>query len=90
VPPFGLAASGFTPRGRAGKDLEFVSPQGAVLWRRNLIPTAGLSGYGGPDYSEDGRTIYVWGRHADGRSGVWAIPVTGSSLRLVVDFDAPT
>lgn len=74
----------------AGRDLAFVSPQGGALWRRNLIWTSGLGGYGAPAYARDGRTIYVWGHHRDGRRGVWAIPVAGGPPRLVVVWDDPT
>jgi Tol biopolymer transport system component len=73
----------------AGRDLVLASPQGRVLWRRNLIPTSGLAGYGVPAYSRDGRTIYVWGSHRDGRVGAWAIPVAGGPPRLVVVWDDP-
>jgi serine/threonine protein kinase/Tol biopolymer transport system component len=74
----------------AGTDLVFVSPKGRVLWRRNLIPTSGLAGYGRARYGRDGRTIYVWGNHRDGRRGVWAIPVAGGPPRLVVVWDDPS
>ena len=73
----------------AGRDLVFLSPQGRVLWRRNLVPTSGLTGFGTPAYTRDGRTIYLWGEHRDGRRGIWAIPVTGGSLRLVIAWDDP-
>lgn len=74
----------------AGKDLVLVSPKGRVLWRRNLAPTSGLTGYGSAGYSRDGRTIYVWGNHRDGRVGVWAIPAAGGPPRLVIRWDDPT
>ncbi len=73
----------------AGIDLVFVSPQGHVLWRRNLVPTAGLAGYGAPAYSRDGRTIYFVGAGRDWRPGVWAVPVAGGPPRLVVNNDDP-
>jgi len=73
----------------AGRDLVFISRQGRVLRRRNLIPAGGFAGYGAPTYSRDGRTIYVFGWHADHRTGIWAIPVAGGSARLVVNFDDP-
>ena len=60
-----------------------------MLWRRNLIPTSGLSGYGAPAYARDGRTIYVWGGHRDGRRGLWALPVAGGPPRLVILWDDP-
>jgi len=73
------------------RDLVFVSPQGRVLWRRNLIPTSGLVDFDQPccQYSRDGRTIYVMGTHRDGRSGVWAIPAAGGEPRLVIARDDP-
>ncbi len=73
-----------------GKDLAFVSPQGRVLWRRNLIPTGGFTGYGAPSYSRDGRTIYLWAFREGGRTGIWAIPVAGGPPRLVVNLDDPS
>jgi hypothetical protein len=73
----------------AGRDLVLLSPQGRALWRRSLVPTSGLTGYGMPAYTRDGRTIYLWGEHRDGRRGIWAIPVTGGSLRLVIAWDDP-
>jgi hypothetical protein len=74
---------------RAEGDLVLVSPNGRVLWRRNLIPTSGLVSIGNRCYSRDGRTIHVFGDHRDGRSGVWAIPVVGGTPRLVIAFDDP-
>ena len=74
----------------AGKDLVFVTPKAHVLWRRNLIPGSGLSGYGAPSYSRDGRTIYVWGYDPHRNGGVWAISVVGGPPRLVVRWDDPT
>ena len=38
-------------------------------------------------YARDGRTIYVAGRHRDGRSGIWAIPVAGGAGRPVLVLD---
>jgi Tol biopolymer transport system component len=92
---FSCGLSGWAPDGGgvlcdAGRDLVFVSPKGLVLWRRNLVPTGGLAGYGTAGYSRDGRTIYVWGDHRDGRRGVWAIPVAGGPPRLVIVWDDPT
>ena len=74
----------------AGRDLVLVSPKGRVLWRRNIVPTSGLTGYGAPAYARDGRAIYVWGSHRDDRRGLWAIPVAGGPPRLVVVWDDPT
>ncbi len=73
-----------------GKDLQFVSPQGRVLWRRNLIPTGGFTGYGAPNYSRDGRTIYLFGYRGGGRTGIWTIPAAGGPPRLVVNLDDPS
>jgi len=70
-------------------DLVLVSPEGRELWRRNLIPTSGLISYLVARYARDGRTIYVAGTHRDGRQGVWAIPVAGGALRLVIASDEP-
>jgi Tol biopolymer transport system component len=75
---------------QVGGDLVFVSHQGRALWRRNLIPTTGLTSFGAPAYARDGRTIYVQGNHRDSRRGVWAIPVAGGPPRLVIRFDDPT
>ena len=92
---FSCWLSGWAPDGSgvlcdAGDDLVFVSPKGRVLWRRNLVPASGLAGYGTAGYARDGRTIYVWGDHRDGRRGVWAIPVAGGPPRLVIVWDDPT
>jgi hypothetical protein len=72
-----------------GGNLVFVSPQGRVLRRLNLVPTSGLADFAWPRYARDGRTIYVSGVHRDGRSGVWAIPAMGGQARLVVVEDDP-
>jgi len=69
-------------------ELAFLSPQGRVLWRRNL-GTFGLTLTWGLRYSRDGRTIYVPARDRDGREGIWAIPASGVAPRLVVAFDDP-
>jgi eukaryotic-like serine/threonine-protein kinase len=95
VTDFGCVSPVWAPDGKgilcdAGRDLVLVSPTGRVLWRRNLVPSAGLSGYGAPAYSRDGRTIHVWGLHQDRRAGVWAIPAAGGLPQLVVRFDDPT
>jgi len=71
------------------EDLVLVSPQGRELWRRNLIPTSGLISYLFARFARDGRTIYVSGTHRDGRQGVWAIPMAGGALRLVVASNDP-
>jgi hypothetical protein len=61
-----------------------------VRWQRNLAATSRLVAvYGGARYSRDGRTIYVAADHADGRRGVWAIPVAPGPARLVVANDDP-
>jgi len=73
----------------AGKDLLFFSPKGRLLWRRNLVPSAGLLGYGAPAYSRDGRTICLWAAHRDGRWGYWTIPVAGGTPRMVISWDDP-
>ena len=67
-----------------------VSPEGRVRWQRDLAATSRLVAvYGGARYSRDGRTIYVAADHADGRRGVWAIPVAPGPARLVVVNDDP-
>jgi len=72
------------------QDLVLISPQGRVVWRRNLVPTSGLARvFGWPNYARDGRTIFVSGDHRDGRSGIWAIPEAGGAPRLVIAFDDP-
>ena len=83
--PDGTGVMCTAPRG----DLVLLSPQGRVLWRRNLVPGSGLAGFGLPAYSRDGRTIYLWGEHRDGRRGVWAVPVAGGAPRLIVVMDDP-
>jgi Tol biopolymer transport system component/tRNA A-37 threonylcarbamoyl transferase component Bud32 len=72
-----------------GNDLVFVSPQGRMLWRRDLSATFGLTLQSWPRHSRDGRTLYVAGVNRDGRQGVWAIPVAGGAPRLVVTYDDP-
>jgi len=68
----------------------FVSPQGRMVWRRDLAATYGITLFSGyARYSGDGRTIYAAGEQRDGRRGVWAIPVGGGAPRLVVAFDDP-
>jgi Tol biopolymer transport system component len=74
----------------SGGDLIIVSPQGRILWRSNLLTSSGLTRRSARfRYSRDGRTIFVSGRHEDGRHGIWAIPVAGGAPRLVVAFDDP-
>ena len=69
--------------------LFLVSPQGRVLWRRDL-GTAGLvETEQQVRFSRDGRSLYLLARDRDGRSGVWAVPVTGEAPRLVVAADDP-
>jgi len=91
---FACGAPAWAPDGSgilcdAGNDLVFVSPRGHEIWRRNLIPGSGLSGYGAPAYSRDGRTIYLWGYDPDRAGGVWAIPVAGGPPRRIVRSDDP-
>jgi Tol biopolymer transport system component len=76
----------------SGRDLVLVSPEGKVVWRRDLAATSGLSNEGGWDarYSRDGRTIFALAVHSDGRRGIWAIPVAGGAPRLVISHDDPS
>jgi len=71
-------------------DLVLVSPQGRIVWRRNLKAAYGL-GLMNPifRYARDGRTIYVWAEQRGRREGIWAIPVAGGTPRLVFAFDDP-
>ncbi len=39
--------------------------------------------------SADGQSIYFKGRLAEGRRGVWSVPIEGGQPRLLVDFDDP-
>jgi hypothetical protein len=72
-------------------NLVLVSPQGRVVWRRNIGATYGLfdTDMGLLLCSRDGETLYGWGTHRDGRQGVWAIPAAGGTPRLVIRFDDP-
>jgi len=40
--------------------------------------------------ARDGRAIYAVAEHADGRNGIWEIPLAGGPAHLVVAFDDPS
>jgi dipeptidyl aminopeptidase/acylaminoacyl peptidase len=61
---------------------------GRVPWRLDL-KALGLVGIVGSRFSLDRRTVFVRGRHRDGRRGVWSVPVSGGALRLVMAMDDP-
>ena len=71
------------------RDLVLVSPQGRLV-RRIALVEAGLRYEGGmPRFSPDGRGIYFFATHRDGRRGVWRVPAAGGAPRLVVALDDP-
>jgi len=72
------------------RDLVVFTPQGKEIWRRTMDPASGLFARANARYSRDGRIIYQSGRHRDGRAGVWAIPVAGRPLRLVIAAADPS
>ena len=41
-------------------------------------------------WSWDGQEVYLIGTDREGTDGLWAIPATGGSPRLVIRFDDPT
>jgi hypothetical protein len=73
-----------------GSDLALISPQGRVVWRHQVAGpdlglVTGLGYWDWPKYSPDGRVVYVWGIHHDGRPGVWALADAGlAAARLVI------
>ena len=85
--------SGVLESWNLGSMPQVISDGGHVIWRRDLTAAYGLTVplHGVPvyHYSRDGRTIYVWAVHRDGRQGIWAIPVAGGAARLVVAYDDP-
>jgi len=66
-----------------------VSPEGREIWRRPIFRASGLAGLRPGRYAPDGRTMYSYGIHRDGRVGVWALPLQGGAARLVVASDDP-
>jgi len=68
--------------------LRIESLQKRVVWKRDLAEV-GLGGISSARFSRDGKTLYVVAMHRDGRRGVWAVPVSGGPVRLVVAFDDP-
>jgi hypothetical protein len=66
----------------SGRALELVSPEGTVLWRREIGGRDRLRPVTDAEaqdvrYSRDGSTLYIAAVHEDGRAGVWALPVAG-------------
>ena len=79
-------------RAHSSPKLVSVSPQGRILWQRDPVSGSGLSGvtyFAFPHFSRDGKTIYSAATQRDGRRGIWAIPVAGGPVRLVVAYDDP-
>jgi hypothetical protein len=68
--------------------LRLVSPEGRVLWRRDLAPF-GLVYAQFARFSRDGKTIYVDAGRKDGSRGIWTMPTSGGAPRLVITDDAP-
>ncbi|HXY19490.1 MAG TPA: BTAD domain-containing putative transcriptional regulator [Gemmatimonadales bacterium] len=68
--------------------LTLVSPEGRVLWRRDVAPF-GLTYAQFARFSRDGRTVYLESSHRDGRHGIWAVPVAGGPPRPVILADDP-
>ena len=62
-----------------------VSPDGRVLWQRDLRVLHNLRGGSYPGvFSRDGATLYMLATRADGQLGLWGIPMAGRTPRLVV------
>ena len=71
-----------------GPALFVLSPQGKVVWRRDLAPF-GLLWAQYARFSRDGRSVYFEGEHQDHRYGIWVIPTAGGAPRPVVLFNDP-
>ena len=98
ITDFGCFVSAWAPDDggilcQAGSDLVALSPEGRVLWRRDVAGSSGLTFASYLPYltrlSPDGRTLYTTATDRDGRRGIWAIPVYGGTPRLVVSYDDP-
>jgi Tol biopolymer transport system component/DNA-binding SARP family transcriptional activator len=68
--------------------ISLVSTQGTVLWTRDF-EASGLNQHWWGRFSRDGKVIYLVARHADGRRGVWAIPMGNRPPRLIIADDDP-
>ena len=84
----------WAPDGRTlaceGEGLDLISPQDGRVLRRDIAAAGHLAlQASGLRYSRDGKTLYAVGTSPDGRSGIWAIPVTGGQARLVIAADDP-
>ena len=44
----------------------------------------------GPDWSDDGRTLYFKSHDTKGNASIWSVPAAGGKPKLLIRFDDPT